>query len=114
MLDTSTVLYAAMAMGFIEAHRHEAAAIYVKIDRSSMKREFIEGLLNDPANRFAVEPLRMLNYAELMARTGALRQAPRDWKEDLSTAGPWFRTDESGRRSRCCGYVLPPFGPGGA
>ena len=46
-----------------------------------MKREFIEGLLNDPANRFAVEPLRMLNYAEFMARTGALRQAPRDWKE---------------------------------
>ncbi len=69
------------AIAFIEAHRREAAEIYVKMDKSSMTPEFIEGLLNDPANRFSVEPLRMLQYAEFMARIGSLRQAPRDWKE---------------------------------
>jgi NitT/TauT family transport system substrate-binding protein len=80
---TTQAVLAAMeeAIAYIEAHRRDASEIYVKADRSSLKPEFIEGLLQDSANRFSIEPLRMMRYAEFMARTGSLRQAPRDWKE---------------------------------
>ena len=69
------------AMAYIKEHRHEVAELYVKAEKSPMTVEFVQEVLADPANSFAVEPLQVMKYAEFMGRTGALRQTPKDWKE---------------------------------
>lgn len=69
------------AMRFIKEHRREAAEIYLKAEKSSMTREFVEKVLGDPASGFAIEPIRVMDYAGFMARTNALRQSPQGWKD---------------------------------
>ncbi len=80
---TIQAVFAAMeeAMEYIRTHRRGAAEIYIRSEKSTMKPEFIEELLQDPANSYSVEPLRVMKYAEFMGRAGTLRHPPDNWKE---------------------------------
>jgi NitT/TauT family transport system substrate-binding protein len=69
------------ANAYIKEHRREAAAIYLKAEKSSMSVDFVEQMLIDLPDGFGTAPLRIMQHAAFMARLGMLRQMPKDWRE---------------------------------
>lgn len=69
------------AIGWIDANRKDAAALWIKAENSRLAPEFVEKILNDPDNRFTTTPNSVMKYAEFMEKVGSIRQKPADWKQ---------------------------------
>lgn len=67
------------ADAFIKAHPAEAARIFIKIDHANFPPELVEKALADLSYGTAPEGIQL--QAEFMHHVGAIKQAPKSWKE---------------------------------
>jgi NitT/TauT family transport system substrate-binding protein len=77
------VVYAALkeASEFIEKNKSEAAAIYIKADKSKLSQATVEGILNDPDNSFGVIPQKTMFFADWLNKYGLIKNKPTSWKD---------------------------------
>lgn len=68
------------AMRRIRADPAKAAAIYLAVEPSKLSPAFVEELLRDPENAYAIEPAGIKAYADFMIKTGQLKTKLEDWK----------------------------------
>ncbi|HBK08629.1 MAG TPA: nitrate ABC transporter substrate-binding protein [Acetobacteraceae bacterium] len=95
--DPNPKLYAATARAFedaidwINAHPHEAAAIYVAREPRKEGADWIETMIRDPALiRFGATPRGMQAHADFMHAVGTLKNKPENWK-DLFWENMWTK-----------------------
>jgi len=58
-----------------------AARLYLAAEGSKMPAEQVERIIRAPDNSFTVAPHATMKFAAFLARTGAIKAAPADWKE---------------------------------
>lgn len=69
------------AVNFINAHKREAAQIYIDDEKSSGGVDDILKMLNDPEIRVTQVPQRITAYAKTMYQLGTIKQQPASWKD---------------------------------
>jgi NitT/TauT family transport system substrate-binding protein len=69
------------AIALIATDRPQAAAIYVKAEPSKLPADYFAKLLGEPELRFTLAPENSVRIAEFLARVGALKHKPDDWKD---------------------------------
>lgn len=76
-------VYAALkeASEFIEKNKAEAAAIYIKADKSKLSQAMVEDILNDPDNSFGVAPQKTMFFADWLSKHGLTKSKPGTWKD---------------------------------
>jgi len=70
------------ATAFINAHKQEAAQIYVEDGGNKESVDKILKMLEDPQMKFTIAPERTLKFAQFMYQVGILHNEPKSW-EDL-------------------------------
>lgn len=95
--DPNPKLYAATALAFqdaidwINAHPHEAAAIYVAREPRKEGADWIEKMIRDPGRiSYGATPRGMQAHAEFMHAVGTLKNKPESWK-DLFWDNMWTK-----------------------
>lgn len=80
--------FAALAAGFekamdaIEADRREAAAVYLRNEKSGFTAEQILDFISRPGDiRYTPVPHRVMEVVGFMNRIGTIRNAPADWRD---------------------------------
>jgi len=70
------------ATAFVNAHRHEAAALYVSAtgDRTTSV-ERLAAMLGDPKLKFTLVPQNVVKFVQFKARIGNVRTPPESWKD---------------------------------
>ena len=58
-----------------------AARLYLAAEGSKMPAEQVERIIRAPDNSFTATPHATMKFAAFLARTGAIKAAPADWKE---------------------------------
>ncbi|HEY0522955.1 MAG TPA: ABC transporter substrate-binding protein [Stellaceae bacterium] len=58
-----------------------AARLYLAAEGSKMPAEQVERIIRAPDNSFTATPHATMKFATFLARTGAIKAAPADWKE---------------------------------
>ncbi|MEP9355216.1 ABC transporter substrate-binding protein [Xanthobacter sp. KR7-65] len=80
----------AEATRWVEAHKQEAAQIYVKVEQSKLDPAFVAEVLSDPEVQYTLVPLGTLKFADFMNRIGAIKAKPASFRdftfEDLHAA----------------------------
>ena len=71
----------AEAIAAINADRREAARAYLRLAKDPSDLALIEQILADPQVSFTKTPQAIAAYTDFMARTGAIRRRPEDWRE---------------------------------
>jgi len=86
--DENPKTYAAFAAAldeaqqFINAHKEEAATLYVEMSGDKgLSRADVLALLNDPQIRFTTTPQNVMKWASFMHETGSIRSAPGSWQD---------------------------------
>lgn len=69
------------AINTINKDKRAAAELYLKMTKGKDPVEFILKMLNDPNIRFTTTPNNVMKYVEFMAKIGAIKVKPADWKE---------------------------------
>ena len=86
-IDANPRLHAAFtaaldeAVASIDADRRDAARAYVRLARDASDLGLIEEILAQPQVTFTTVPQAIAPVADFMARTGAIRRRPDDWRE---------------------------------
>jgi NitT/TauT family transport system substrate-binding protein len=68
------------AVAFINGDAAAAARLYIEAEHSKLAPEFVESIIRAEDTIFTIEPQATLKFATFMARTGAIKEAPADWK----------------------------------
>lgn len=71
----------AEAVQFINAHKREAAEIYVHDEKGGDSVDDILKMLQDPEIRITLAPQHMMDYADVMYRFGIIKHRPASWKD---------------------------------
>jgi NitT/TauT family transport system substrate-binding protein len=71
----------ASAMQTIREHPLEAAAVWVRAERARLTPEQAAAMVRRPENEWTTAPNGIMRFARFMQETGALPQAPADWRE---------------------------------
>jgi sulfonate transport system substrate-binding protein len=69
------------AIEVIHNDRAKAAAIYVTAEPAKLPADYFAKLLDEPELRFTLAPENSIKIAEYLARVGALKRKPDDWKD---------------------------------
>jgi NitT/TauT family transport system substrate-binding protein len=70
------------AMALISDDANEAAAIYLKAEKTKLGLDLIGGALVDKADlRFSIAPEQSDRIADFLARTGSIKVKPASWKD---------------------------------
>jgi NitT/TauT family transport system substrate-binding protein len=69
------------AIEVIRSDRARAAAIYAAAEPAKLPADYFAKLLDEPELRFTLAPENSIKIAEYLARVGALRRKPEDWKD---------------------------------
>jgi len=69
------------ATAFINADKRRAAEIYLKASGDKMPVDELSDILNDPAIRYTTTLEGIAPFVDFMARTGALKAPPADWRD---------------------------------
>jgi NitT/TauT family transport system substrate-binding protein len=69
------------ATDLINADKKRAAEIYLKITKERTAPDEILEVLADPAIQYTTKVMGIDTFVAFMARTGALKNPPSDWKE---------------------------------
>jgi NitT/TauT family transport system substrate-binding protein len=86
-VDANPVTMAAFVAALDEANAwiienpKEAAALYLRAEKSSLSQDTIEGIIKDPMNRFTTMPENTLVFAAFLSRVGLIKAQPATWKE---------------------------------
>ncbi|MFL5124932.1 MAG: ABC transporter substrate-binding protein [Microvirga sp.] len=71
------------ATDFINKDKGAAAEIYLKLSSDKTPKEEIVELMSKPGVRFTTEPFGLDKFAEFMAKTGSLKNPPKDWRAEM-------------------------------
>jgi len=69
------------AAGWIETHKAEAAATYIRVERSKLDRAFVTSVIDNTDVDFTIVPQGTFKYATFLAKIGAIRNKPSSWKD---------------------------------
>jgi NitT/TauT family transport system substrate-binding protein len=69
------------ASQWIEGHRAEAAATYIRVEQSKLDPAFVTSVIDNKDVDFTIAPQGTFKYAAFMARIGAIKNKPGSWKD---------------------------------
>ena len=69
------------AVGFIAAHKREAAGTYVRIMNSRSSVDDVLKVLEDPESVYSTTPNGTMEYARFLSATGSIKTAPKVWTD---------------------------------
>lgn len=69
------------ASAWIEANKKEAAATYIKVEKSKLDPDFVQSLLESPESKYTLAPSASFKFADFMYRTGAIKKKAESWKD---------------------------------
>ncbi len=69
------------SMALIRAHPDQAAAIWLRAERSSMPADQAAAMIARPENEWTTAPRKVLSYARFMHEIGAIPVAPERWQD---------------------------------
>ncbi|WP_084540118.1 ABC transporter substrate-binding protein [Azorhizobium doebereinerae] len=69
------------ATAWVDAHKKEAAEIYVKVEKSKLDPAFVAEVLSDPQVKYTLTPLGSQKFANFLADIGAIKNRPASWKD---------------------------------
>lgn len=69
------------ASAWITANPAEAAALYLRSERSPLDPATVEAIIRDPGTQFGTTPSRVTVFSDFLARTGQVRERPDEWKD---------------------------------
>lgn len=80
---TYQAFYAALAeaAAWIPAHKEEAAAIFIRQQRSKLPPDFVKKIIDDPENQFTISPQQTQVYAEKLHDIGVLKTKAGSWQD---------------------------------
>ena len=68
-------------MVFIRSDPAGAAAIWLKVEKSSMSPDKAAAMIARPDNEWTTAPRKMVAYGKFMHETGAIPVAPERWQD---------------------------------
>jgi NitT/TauT family transport system substrate-binding protein len=74
------------ATDFINKDKTAAAEIYLKLSADKSPKEEIVELMSKPGVRFTTELFGLDKFVAFMAKTGSLRNPPKDWRAEMTFA----------------------------
>jgi NitT/TauT family transport system substrate-binding protein len=77
---------AAMMLGVAPA-AGPAAAIWVRVEKARLTPEAAADMVRRPENDWTTTPAGVMQFARLMAETGALQSRPEDWRDLFFATG---------------------------
>jgi NitT/TauT family transport system substrate-binding protein len=72
------------ATDFINKDKSAAAEIYLKLSTDKSPKEEIVELMSKPGVRFTTELFGLDKFVAFMAKTGSLRNPPKDWRAEMT------------------------------
>ena len=69
------------AVGFIAAHKKEAAETYVRVMGAKTPAAEIQKILEDPESGFSTTPAGTMQYARFLAHAGVIKTEPTAWTD---------------------------------
>lgn len=69
------------ASQWIEGHKADAAATYIRVEKSKLDPAFILSVIDNPDVSFTTTPQGTFKYASFLARIGAIKTKPASWKD---------------------------------
>ncbi|WP_349644773.1 MULTISPECIES: ABC transporter substrate-binding protein [unclassified Bradyrhizobium] len=69
------------ASQWIESHKAEAAATYIRVEQSKLDPAFVRSVIDNPDVSFTTTPQGTYKYAAFLARIGAIKTKPASWKD---------------------------------
>jgi NitT/TauT family transport system substrate-binding protein len=69
------------AINLIKDNPADAAATWIKAEKSKMSAGEAEAMIRLPENEWTMTPKKVMAYAEFMARTGVIPVGPTTWKD---------------------------------
>lgn len=69
------------ASQWIEAHKTEAAATYIRVEQSKLDPAFILSVIDNKDVSFTTTPQGTYKYASFLAKIGAIKNKPASWKD---------------------------------
>ncbi len=69
------------AMAMIPANPVEAAAVWVRSERSRLSAEDAAEMIQRPENQWTTTPKKVMDFAAFMHATGTLTQLPESWRD---------------------------------
>jgi NitT/TauT family transport system substrate-binding protein len=70
------------ASQWIEAHKAEAAATYIRVEQSKLDADFIRSVIDNKDVSFTTTPRGTFKYAAFLAKIGAIKNKPESWKDE--------------------------------
>lgn len=71
------------ATDFINKDKSAAADIYLRLSNDKSPKTEILDMMNDPAVRFTTAVFNLGAFTDFMAKTGMLKNPPKDWKSEM-------------------------------
>lgn len=69
------------ASEWIEAHKAEAAATYIRVEQSKLDVDFVRSVIDNKDVSFTTTPHGTFKYAAFLAKIGAIKNKPESWKD---------------------------------
>lgn len=69
------------AVGWINAHKAEAADTYIRVENSKLEPAFLREIIAKPEIQYKLTPERTEVYADFLFRVGALKTKAQSWKD---------------------------------
>lgn len=69
------------ASQWIEGHKAEAAATYIRVEQSKLDPAFILSVIDNPDVSYTTTPQGTFKYAAFLAKIGAIKNKPASWKD---------------------------------
>jgi NitT/TauT family transport system substrate-binding protein len=69
------------AHDFIQKNRAESIKIYIDVEKSKLRPDFIAWMLNQPDLKHTITPLNTIKYAHFMNKVGSLKNKAESWKD---------------------------------
>ncbi|KAF1042817.1 MAG: hypothetical protein GAK35_02504 [Herbaspirillum frisingense] len=71
----------AEALSFVQGHKAEAAAIYVRLESSKLPVGFVQEIISSPDVQYTLQPQNTFKLASFLADVGAIKHRPASWKD---------------------------------
>jgi NitT/TauT family transport system substrate-binding protein len=71
----------AEAADWINAHKDEAADVFIRVQKSRLPADFVRKIIHDPENQFTIAPQQTIVYATELYKLGVLKNEAKSWKD---------------------------------
>lgn len=71
----------AEALTYVQGHKAEAAAAYVRLENSKLPVAFVQEIISLPEVQYTLQPQNTFKLASFLADVGAIKHRPASWKD---------------------------------